>query len=110
MSYDPVVNQTLMRLLESKLKKPEQTKVAPQYLPSLRVDQTQFINPAYTQAPSMDAGLSPLEQFQAFKQTAVMPQEQSAFTPWAQPSTPMVEAFTHAAQAKPGVQGSLGGK
>ena len=63
-----------------------------QSIPVQGVDPAQFINPRYTRAPVADNSLSPLAQFQAFKQTGQMPAQQSSFVPWQQPATPMMQA------------------
>lgn len=110
MSYDPVTSSAMARILQSLVKKDPMAQAQPKYLPSFAANPTQFINPAYTQVDMMDGSLTPMQQFQAFKQTGMRPQDQSTFTPWNQPATPMVEVFTPPAQAKPGFSGTSGAK
>lgn len=71
-----------------------------QSIPVQGVDPAQFINPRYTRAPAADNSLSPLAQFQAFKQSGQMPAQQSSFTPWQQPATPMMQAAPVATSTK----------
>lgn len=71
-----------------------------QSIPVQGVDQAQFINPRYTRAPAADNSLSPLVQFQAFKQLGQMPAQQSSFGPWQQPATPMMQAAPVATSTK----------
>lgn len=109
MSYDPLIQNPLLRYMEMQRQKEQAPKEQPKYLPSFVTNPTQFINPAYTQV-SMDGGLDPLQQFVAFKQTGMKPQDQNTFTPWSQPATPMVEVFTPPTQSKPGFLGTSGAK
>lgn len=71
-----------------------------QSIPVQGVDPAQFINPRYTRAPATDNSLSPLAQFQAFKQSGQMPAQQSSFVPWQQPATPMMQAAPVATSTK----------
>lgn len=71
-----------------------------QSIPVQGVDPAQFINPRYTKAPTADNTLSPLAQFQAFKQSGQMPAQQSSFVPWQQPATPMMQAAPVATSTK----------
>lgn len=71
-----------------------------QTVPKQGVDPAQFINPRYTRAPVADNSLSPLAQFQAFRQSGQMPAQQNSFTPWQQPATPMSQAAPVATSTK----------
>lgn len=71
-----------------------------QSIPVQGVDPAHFINPRYTRAPATDNSLSPLAQFQAFKQSGQMPAQQSSFVPWQQPATPMMQAAPVATSTK----------
>jgi hypothetical protein len=120
MSYDPISGRNFLGLRRSPSTDAPLTKAdldayfranpINSTIPVQGLNPLQFINPAYTRTSAADSSLSPLAQFQAFKQTGALPQNQNTFTPWNQPATPMVEAFTPPAQSKPGFLGTSGAK
>lgn len=69
--------------------------------PVMGLNPTQFINPRYTQAPSVDNSLAPLQALQNYRQTGLLPQQSNSFTNWQQPATPMQQAPTIAASSAP---------
>lgn len=62
------------------------------------------INPYYTQQQPMDA-LSPLAMYQQYKQTGVMPQQQSSFTPYTPQAPVYVPGAPQQASTAPKVTG-----
>ena len=68
-------------------------------------DPLQYINPMYTQAPQMDNSMSPLAAFQQYKQSGVLPQQQSQFQPFTPPTMPSM--FINTAAQNPSRFASL---